>query len=419
MLKKLRIKFITIAMIAIFLSLTAIIVTINAVNYAAVVNSADEVVNFLIQNDGKFPVGPQDNVGPNARDDGPPERRPENYVLPDKMSKETPFNTRFFSVTYDKNGTVIEADLNSIASVSEDEAKEMSAKILSKNRVSGTYSIYRYHVKTFSSGEKMVLFVDISNQLEPIKGFIEISLIVMAVCMVLSFVGLFLISKPLLKPIAESYARQKRFITDAGHELKTPLTIISANNEIQEMETGETESTKVIAKQVSRMTNMVKNLTELAKMDEDEKLFSSTFFISDAFEEVCASFENVFKRKNITFTFSTPGGVTYHGNEALIRRLFSLLIENASKYSLTQAKAELTKKNKKICLTVENDAAGIQEGSQEKCFERFYRSEEARAGDTEGSGIGLSTAKEIVRAHKGKITAEGTKDGHFRINVIL
>ncbi len=432
MLKKLRVKFIVITMIAVVLILAAIMATVNVVNYVSVIDSTDEIAEILLQNNGRFPL---DNRTPNKDpvldgnfDQIPPElpsntesfdgpQKGDRFILPNNMSIETPFDTRYFTVTF-KNGST-DYNLNQIAAINEDQAKEMAEKVLSKGREKGVYNVYRYHVKTLENGDKMVLFIDITRQMEPMRSFLEISLIVMAVCIVLFLVGIILISKPILRPIAESYTRQKRFITDAGHELKTPLTIISANNEIQEMEMGETECTQAISKQVSRMAAMVKNLTELAKMDEEETLHKKNFNLSGAFSDVASNFEKVFEKNNKNLTVVCQDGISYFGTELLIRRLFTLLLENASKYSLTYAKAELYKKGKNIHFTVINDAKDISQGDLDKCFERFYRSDEARASQTEGSGIGLSTAQEIVRLHKGKISAEGTEKQEFLVKVIL
>ena len=421
MLKKLRVKFIIITMVSIIAVLSAIMVTVNTVSYLSVIKSADKVVDLLCQNDGAFPYRmQQDSFGvPDQRreESFSPEPKDKNYVLPKDMSEETPFDTRFFTV-YFSDDAVAYTSMDRIAAVTEEEAEKMAIEVVSKNKTKGTYDIYRYRVVTKDNGEKMVLFMDISRQLAPMNSFLTISIIVMAVCFVIFLVVIILISKPVLRPIAESYRRQKRFITDAGHELKTPLTIISANNELQEMETGETECTQAISKQVLRMTSMVKNLTELAKMDEEEMLGMKHFDLSAAFEDVVSSFKNVFEKNNKSLSVRLQNGISYYGVESMLRRLVTLLMENALKYSVSHAEVEVSKKGKKILFLVKNDAKGVSEGDQSKCFERFYRSDEARAGQ-EGSGIGLSTAQEIVRLHKGKISATGTSNGDFVITVLL
>ncbi len=424
MLKKLRIKFIATTMLAVILILAAILVTVNTVSYLSVIRSADEVVDLLAQNDGKFMVVSQQKKDdfsrpeewPEGRPEGPPQKG-DDILLPKDMSRETPFETRFFTVVISEQGTTYY--MEQIAAVNQTTAEQMTEKVLSKSREKGTYDNYRYRVKTMDNGDTMVLFMDISKQMEPISSFLVTSLIVMAVCIVLLFIGVVLLSKPLLKPIVESHTRQKRFITDAGHELKTPLTIISANNEIQELETGETECTRAIARQVQRMTNMVKNLTELARMDEAEGLEKKNFDLSEAFADVAGTFENVFEKSGKKFDYKVQRGINYLGAEIYLRRLVTLLLENASKYAKSYARAELFKKGKQICLTVINDGEGIEKGDLNKYFERFYRSDEARASQTEGSGIGLSTAQEIVRLHKGKISAEGTDKGEFLVKVVL
>ncbi len=409
MIKKLRVKFIAIVMLSVFLIMTAILVTINVINYSYVLEEADARVDLLVKNEGKFPVAE--------------EKKPfidgEIFDIPDSMSRETPFNTRFFTVIVRSDNQVLMTDLSKIAAINEEKATKLAQKAIEKGKERGTLEVYRYRVATDKDGNTLVVFVDFSEQKTPMETFFYVSLAVMAGGLVLVFVFVLLISKRVLKPITDSYIRQRRFVTDAGHELKTPLTIISANNEIIEMETGRTESTEAIEKQVFRMADMVKNLTELAKLDEIETTSFQKFSLTDAFLDVSQAFDTMFAAKNKKFLVSADEDINYLGSESMIRRLFSLLLENAYKYSLTYAEATLKKNGKRTTLTVQNDAEGMREGNLEKCFERFYRSDEARGGSIEGSGIGLSTAREIIRIHHGSVSAQGTADGKFVITVVF
>ena len=234
------------------------------------------------------------------------------------------------------------------------------------------------------------------------------------------FILLVIFSKPLVLPIAKSYERQKRFITDASHELKTPLTIISANNELIEMENGESESTRAIEKQVNRLTTLVKNLISLSKIDESERLNSAkNFSLSDALIDVCENFKVAFRNSNKYFTYDVEEGIDYFGDENLIRQLINILLDNANKYSLTKVNVNLEKVGNKINIVVTNDSKEVEERNLKEYFERFYRSQMSRSSDVEGSGIGLSLAKEIVTLHKGEISAYGIDTNTFQIKIEL
>ena len=404
MLKKLRIKFILITMVSVIIILAAIMLAVNTANYAKVTEAADELLNILAAGGGKFP------------DKQPPLWNDDNYGS-GHMSSETPFDTRYFSVTY-KDGNVVSVNVGHIAAIDETAAVKLADAAVSEGKQRGYEDIYRYLI--VSQGDiKLAIFVDFSRQLTPAANFLSISLIVAAAGIVVVFLFVLAVSGRLVKPIAESYARQKRFVTDAGHELKTPLTVISANNDLTEMETGPTESTEAIRKQVARLTAMVNNLTLLAKMDENEICKNEKFDLSEIVLDALESFIGIYDRDKKKLVLNVENGITFSGDSVMITKLVTILMENACKYSLTFTEFGLVKSGKNIQIRVKNDARGVDKGDQSKCFERFYRSDEARAGGIEGSGIGLSVAKEIVSRHKGKISAVGTDDGCFEVKVVF
>lgn len=421
MLKKLRIKVVLITMLSVILALTAIMVAVNVSNYATVSRDADKITATIARNGGKLI---EDNVQPNGGDVPPEKPSGENFrpEFPNDrrvFNEETPFDTRYFTVLVTETET--KTNVDNIAAVTKTDAEEIAKKIVSSGKEKGYYNNYRYLVAE-KDGGKLVVFVDMTRQLSPAKSFLTISLIVSAGSILVIFVGMFFGSKRLIKPIAESYEKQKRFVTDAGHELKTPLTVISANNDLIEMETGEQESTGVIRKQVAKLTNMVNNLTALAKMDEAAAKNFTKFDLSTAVEESSEAFEGIYKRDGKVLENNVQKDINLTGDPALINRLLGLLFENASKYSLTKTSVKLFKSGSNTVLTVTNDAQNVEQENLNKCFERFYRSDEARGSKVDGSGIGLSVAKEIVLLHKGKISAEGKKDNDktlFEIKVVF
>lgn len=229
-------------------------------------------------------------------------------------------------------------------------------------------------------------------------------------------------SRIVFRPVEESIRKQKRFITDASHELKTPLTIIDANTEVMEMESGESQWTKSTRKQIVRLSALVQQLVTLTRLDEDRGLEEKTEFdFSDTVEDVVQPYEAPAQVQGKNLQLTVKPGIIYRGNEKSIRQLLGILMDNAMKYSSENAEisVSLKKKGKKILLEIYNDAEDLPEGRLDILFERFYRLDSSRNSSTGGSGIGLSVAQAIVQAHKGKITAENKTGKGLDIQIIL
>jgi signal transduction histidine kinase len=407
MLKKLQNRFILVTMVSVVIVLTIIMVSINIINYSKVNSYADSVLDLLIQNNGQFPLQ-QDQLNDVTF-----------FSQNDRITGETQFETRYFTVIYDKSGNILVVDTVRITLVNEEEAVQYANEIMSEDDLQGYKDTYRYRVCATNEGT-LIVFVDCAQQLINASDFLSASIWISCGGILGVFIIVLLLSKKIIQPIANSYQKQKHFITDSSHELKTPLTIISANNEIIELESGETESTRSISKQVDRMNSMVKSLTRLAKIDEKDALEEKVRFnLSDAVVDVVDMFIKTAKTKGKEMKSDIEENIDYNGDEKLIRQLVSILLDNAIKYSLSQINISLSKYKTHIYLNVNNDTNGIDKGNLDKCFDRFYRSDNMRASEIEGSGIGLSIAKEIVLLHKGKISAYSDDSINFNIKAVL
>lgn len=212
----------------------------------------------------------------------------------------------------------------------------------------------------------------------------------------------------MFRPVEESYERQKRFITDASHEIKTPLTIIDANTEVLEMESGENEWTQSTRNQIKRLSYLTQQMITLSKLDEQNSIFEkSEISLSQLVCESVEMFEATAKTKNKTICARIEEDITFCGDEKAMTQLIGILLDNAIKYSgeTSLIEVSLRKKGKKIYFEVCNPADNIPKGNLDILFERFYRMDSSRNSETGGTGIGLSVAKAIVTAHKGKIAA--------------
>lgn len=228
--------------------------------------------------------------------------------------------------------------------------------------------------------------------------------------------------------MSESYEKQKRFISVAGHEIKTPITIIDADVDILSMEIGEeNEWLRDICKQTKRMAALTNDLLTLSRMDENRQQFTMLDFpISDVVGETVWSFQALAHSRNRHIRAQIMPMISCRGDEDSIRQLVGILLDNAIKYAREKADGscddillKLERRSHNLYLSVQNSAEPISDEQLRRFFERFYRTEQSRNSETGGYGLGLSIAKSIVEAHKGRIAASVPAVETVQITVIL
>lgn len=435
MIRALRRKFILVAMLSTFVVLAAIMGTVNVVNYLRMADRADGMTALLAQNDGKFPGSPEMERKKEIGEEqikADPEMETPNLIpqkvkefpgtmKPENLSPETPYETRFFFVILDSEGNLVSSNTECIAAVDEDAALEYAAGISSKRKDVGFEGIYRYRIVEEAENLRYI-FLDCRKDIESFRNLLIISSSVSVLGLTAVFFLVVFFSRFVFQPVAESLEKQKQFITDASHELKTPLTIIDANTEVMEMEHGESQWTKSTRKQIRRLSVLTQQLVTLARLDEERGNEERTeFSLSDAVADSIRPFEAPVRTQGKRLEQQIEEGISYTGNEKSIRQMMGILLDNAVKYSTECGfiRVNLTRRGKKIHLEVFNEAEGLPEGKLDILFERFYRLDTSRNSDTGGSGIGLSVAKAIVQAHKGKINAYSEDGKSLTITVVF
>ncbi len=400
MIRKLRIQFIVLAMLSLLLLLTVIVTGMNLLNYRSVVNDADEVLSIISQNRGVFP-NMEGGQGPGGRH-------------PHGMSPELPYESRYFSVLLGDDGTVIRVDTSRIASVDSSRAEKYARAVEQKTSEKGFFEQFRY-IKSYEDNGVRISFLDCGRSLDAYNNFLLISIVMAAAGFFVVFFVIVFFSGRFIRPIAESYEKQKHFITDAGHEIKTPLTIISANTDLLEMDIGSNECLDEIKQQAKRLTGLTNDLVSLARMEESKQALPMIEFpVSEVVQEAVAPFNAPAQAQNKQLVCNIQPMLSMKGNDQAISQLVSLLLDNALKYSPEGGviSLELVRQGKHLVLSVCNPTLEeIFPDQLPHVFDRFYRSDPSRNSQTGGHGIGLSIAKAIVTAHDGKISAE-TKDGH-------
>lgn len=467
MVKKLRRQFIVTAMSALLVILVVTIGIINVTNIVEITSGADDILSVLAENDGAFPSmnfngdsaapegtapsapetessvpsdAPSDPASADAgssqnsdiasdssgNDDNTPpapksqEKKHFNEdIFSYNRNAEVPFSTRYFWVRLDANGEAEEINTGHIAAVSSTQATELAQTIYSSGKTKGYSSTYRYYVKTMETGGTLILFKDCSSDLYSAIRLMRNSFLLMLGCLAAMFVLVWLMSGHAVSPVVESLEKQKRFITDAGHELKTPLAVISANVDVLELDGGKSEWTQSIRNQVNRMTGLVKNMLTLSRMEEENiRIVFSDIDLSSVLKDTANSFTAVAESRNKHYSIDIAEGVHINGDKNSMTQLASLLIDNAMKYSSENGNVSVRMhQDKQVIFEVNNTCDNIPEGNLDRLFDRFYRADASRNRKSGGYGIGLSVARAIVTTYGGSI--EALRDGDHMIRFIV
>ncbi|PKM48478.1 MAG: sensor protein DltS [Firmicutes bacterium HGW-Firmicutes-6] len=391
-------------MIILSLVFLLIIGSIDYFNYQSSERQSIALLSALADNDGAIPP-----VSPGMPGSGQP-------LPPDVFEREKTYSvkvnpaTNLFSVNGNTDTSQVSAEILDLAN-----------QMLAKDTASGTLNGYRYLIVDKPYGELLV-FVDqrLSNAMA--DRLLTTSLIIGSITLfVLFFVSLFL-ANLMVKPVEEAFEKQKRFISDASHELKTPLAVISVNAEVLEGDIGPNKYLSYIQSESTRMNTLVNNLLTLARLDASKTISTFTVFdLSHAVECIALTFESTAFEEHKNYALKIAAGLSYRGDANKIKQVVAILIDNAIKHANDNGLVEITLKpvGDKIQLEVFNTGAGIPDDQQDKIFQRFYRYDESRSKATGGYGLGLAIAKSIVDEHQGKIKVSSEVGGWARFIVIF
>lgn len=399
MIGSLRRKFITISAVSIFVVFSGIFFFMLVSTRLQTDRSVDTIADAIAANNGVFP-------------EFDPAEHQLSMHLPyeDVITEETQFSTRFFSVWLNDSGQIVNINVDSVSTITEQDVEGYAAKVLQKAGERGWIGDYRYKVVNTQNGMTVVfvngtMYKNMSNRL------LFTALLVLLGSAALILILMIVVSKWVVRPVAESYEKQRQFITDANHELKTPLTLILSNLDIVEAELGKNEWLDDIRSEGERMGLLINQLVTLSRMDEStDTLVRAEFDLSSAVADTVSGFQSLVEERHHLLSSSIPPGIRYNGDEFLIRRLTAILLDNAIKYCDLDGSIRLSLTCRRYpVLTVENTYKDVDSLELNRLFDRFYRADKVRTFS--GSfGIGLSIAQSIVKSHKGSISAYKKND---------
>lgn len=347
-----------------------------------------------------------------------------------RISAEATYETRYFTVALDAAGSAVAVDTSSIAAVTAQEAQALAEELAAAGETEGFHGNYRYRAVPYTgelagdlaTAQTMYIFVDCTTELESFDTLLQSSIVMSCVGLLLVLVLVIMLSGFVVRPIAESYEKQKRFITDASHEIKTPLSVIDAADEVVEIEYGESEWTQSIHDQVARLADLTNRLVFLSRMDEGADGFAmEELSLSQVVEQAAEPYAAVARARGKTLCCEVEPGLSCRGDSKALSQVVELLLDNALQYSSEGSEVRLVADHsgRRCRIVVQNECDQLPEGDLDRLFERFYRADSSRSSETGGSGVGLSVVRAIAEAHKGTARAERAGEHAIRFVVEL
>ena len=401
MFKSLRRKFIATAVGSVAVVIAILAIALNFINFYKLEERIDTTLLDASKSQALIKIFTEDG---------------DDLVITKNSSNPTDYNG-FSIAKVDDVGRIIKAYRDDTLIPNHDDLQNKVVKALEKGGASGFIGSYRY-LKVEAEGGNLILFLNCQRELDSYESFVKNSVLISMVVIVSVLLLIILISKRVIAPIQQSYTKQRQFITDASHELKTPLAIISSNADVLEMENGDSKWTNNIHNQVDRLTSLVNSLVVFSRMEEKDTVERTRFDLTETLKSRIEEFRELADFQKRYIITEIHDKLNYYGEQASIVQLIDILLENAIKYAPEGSDILVyLKKNRKYAILKVSNKADVKKGDLGKVFDRFYRLDESRNSSIKGYGIGLSMAQLIAEKHKETIRAYAPEDGTFKIEM--
>ena len=424
--RQLQFKFVYSIILIEMIVFAVILVSLNFTITRRETNEAKEFLHILANNSGRRPLPskpyqtkPQPKTDKALTEDIDatssasreyPEDMLHNFTDLFKAERGDISNLRnYFAVRISENGTILEVIQDFPLNYTNEEIKKIVAEILKTEKTSDSIGGVMFYIRELRNSKKLICILNRNSELKTLGKLYIYSTLLYIFSLIVSVLISIPISKYMVRPAKEAFDKQKQFIADASHELKTPIAVIGANIDVLEGEIKGNKWLEYIKAENQRMGELVKDLLYLAKNDAGRnELTFSDFDFSNAVENSVLPFEVLAFESGKTLEFDIQKEITCNGDEKSLKQVFIILVDNALKNSESGGKVTVRAftEGQKIFYKVHNTGAGIQKEELEKIFLRFYRSDYSRARKTGGYGLGLAIARAIANDHGGTLTAD-------------
>ena len=387
MIKKLKQRIFLLIMLSLSIIMLGIITLYVSLNYNNTINTTISMMNRFV--------------------DGEPKRNPNNMKEDYKIRPE--FNIDGLYRVLIQNSLIIQSsdDLNN------NEINEYALKIFKRNNEKGMIDKYIYNVKKIDKNTVIISMIKDENTISHIKTMFLYSGIIAVISIIVIYIIAKKLSKTIVKPVEETFEKQKQFISDASHELKTPLAVIEANADVLQDKVGESKWIGYIQNEIESMNKLINELLLLAKIENVDNIKEyGQLYLSNEIEIIISMFESVAYENQVSIKSNIDKNIMLKGNKEDIEHIVSTLVDNAIKHTKPQKEVvvNLKKEKNEIILEVKNMGDPIPEEEREKIFERFYRIDKSRNRKEKRYGLGLAIAKSTIEKYNGKIEVDYKND---------
>ncbi|WP_283169663.1 sensor histidine kinase [Curtanaerobium respiraculi] len=396
-------RFIWMSTIAATVLIALVLVTLNVVAYARIFTNEVAIAQMISENGGVLP----DDATIAFEDPSPYEDALGAFFGSHEFARDRTGLVRYFCATVDADGTPLSADVSHITGIDEEHALALARTIYGEwGSFSFDDSDYFYaSAPTGGSGEKTLTALDATYELHEQRVTTAYSIVIGIAFDLLFLIMVMLLSHRAVQPFERNMRSQRQFITNASHELKTPLAIMQANTDLQEMVGGATEQTGEIKHQVKRLNELVERLLLLSRLQETDAMELEATDISEIVQSIAGEWRVPVEQGGKTFEASVAPGLKAKVDARMFHELVNILVDNANKYCDAEGavSVRMSGKGSKAVLVVSNSYAAGKEQDFSRFFERFYREDESHSSQRKGAGIGLSVASQIVEDFGGTI----------------
>lgn len=408
MFQQLQKSFVKNAMISFSLVLVFVLVLLNGIYYKQTIEQIDRVATMLIDHKGIFPDAPSTN---------PPVNFLEEWItLGTEWKKDDQLSTRYAVVRF-SNQQIQSINQTNLVSVDEEVLKKQAQEIISRNVQSGWSKMLRFRLSN-GNEESLLVFVDAKKEIQQIVRLIIVTILVFFICLIGIYTLIRLLSKRAIQPFVDNVKKQQEFISNASHEIKTPLAVLSANNDLLSMMGTESRWIDSNRRQIKRLNGLVGQMLLLARYDESQlTLTVEKIDLVQISKEIIDDLSPVLQEKGLTVQFQGDTSYEVNADKNSIQELIRILIDNAIKYTVIDKVITIKVMAETFCML--NQTEPMTDEQVRQLFDRFYRVDSSRNRTTGGSGLGLSIAQKIAEINQLQLSAELVEQDRIQFKIAL